>query len=95
MNRDFEFRQLLRADRMGVISEATFELEMGNLEGASVEGASNGGGLLRDGQDVPLRARRGGQLPRPGAPPAKAWEPRPSTSGSRFARPNVSAAVYG
>jgi hypothetical protein len=31
-NRDFEFKQLLRAFRAGVISEETFESEMGTLE---------------------------------------------------------------
>lgn len=39
MSRDFEFKQLLRAYRLGVISEAVFEQEMGNLEKAS---SSNG-----------------------------------------------------
>jgi hypothetical protein len=53
MNRDFEFRQLLRAYRMGVISEATFELEMGNLESASAEGASSGGGFRTMGKMYP------------------------------------------
>ncbi len=53
MNRDFEFRQLLRAYRMGVISEATFELEMANLEGASEKGASNGGGFCAMGKMYP------------------------------------------
>ena len=32
MNRDFEFRQLLRAYRTGIISEAAFEHEMSELE---------------------------------------------------------------
>jgi hypothetical protein len=40
MNRDFEFRQLLRAYRAGIINEATFEAELGSLE----NGASNGSG---------------------------------------------------
>ena len=53
MNRDFEFRQLLRAYRMGVISEATFELEMANLESASAGGASNGGGFRTMGKMYP------------------------------------------
>jgi hypothetical protein len=40
MNRDFEFRQLLRAYRAGIINEATFEAELGALE----HGTSNGNG---------------------------------------------------
>lgn len=32
MNRDFEVRQLLRADRSGILSEAAFEEEMHRLE---------------------------------------------------------------
>ena len=32
MNREFEFKQLLRALRSGIISEAAFEQEMGRLE---------------------------------------------------------------
>jgi hypothetical protein len=32
MNRDFEFRQLLRAYRAGIINEATFEKQMADLE---------------------------------------------------------------
>ena len=40
MNRDFEFRQLLRAYRAGIIDEATFEAELGALE----RGTSNGNG---------------------------------------------------
>jgi len=46
MNRDFEFKQLLRAYRTGVITEATFEQEMANLEnGASA--MTNGSGGFR------------------------------------------------
>jgi len=41
MNRDFEFKQLLRAYRAGVITEATFEAEMAALEHGSANG--NGG----------------------------------------------------
>lgn len=41
MNRDFEFKQLLRAYRAGIISETTFESEMGALEHG---GASSNGG---------------------------------------------------
>ena len=40
MNRDFEFKQLLRAYRAGVITEATFESEMAMLE----KGHANGDG---------------------------------------------------
>jgi hypothetical protein len=39
MNRDFEFKQLLRAYRAGIISEQTFESEMGALENG--HGAAN------------------------------------------------------
>ncbi len=39
MNKDFEFRQLLRAYRSGILSEAAFELEMKSLE----NGAHSGG----------------------------------------------------
>jgi hypothetical protein len=41
MNRDFEFRQLLRAYRAGIISEKTFEAEMAEIEHS---GSSNGTG---------------------------------------------------
>jgi hypothetical protein len=41
MNRDFEFRQLLRAYRAGIISEKTFEAEMAEIEGNG-NGASGG-----------------------------------------------------
>jgi len=53
MNRDFEFRQLLRAYRKGIISEAAFEQEMVNLEGASSEGTANGGGFCAMGKMYP------------------------------------------
>ncbi len=53
MNRDFEFRQLLRAYRKGIISEATFEQEMGKLESESAQGASNGGGFCAMGKMYP------------------------------------------
>jgi len=42
MNRDFEFKQLLRAYRSGIISEKTFETEMAALEQGHA--GSNGGG---------------------------------------------------
>src|SRR5229473_1284630 len=35
MNRDFEFKQLLRAYRAGIITEETFECEMTALENGS------------------------------------------------------------
>jgi hypothetical protein len=45
MSRDFEFKQLLRAYRTGIVSEATFEQEMAVLEhGTSSSNGSNGGG---------------------------------------------------
>lgn len=53
MNRDFEFRQLLRAYRKGIISEATFEQEMSKLESGSGEGAANGGGFCAMGKMYP------------------------------------------
>jgi rubrerythrin len=42
MNRDFEFKQLLRAYRAGIVSEATFEQEMKHLENGA--NSSNGAG---------------------------------------------------
>ena len=41
MNRDFEFKQLLRAYRAGIINEETFESEMAAIENGSSAG-SNG-----------------------------------------------------
>ncbi|MDO8431544.1 MAG: hypothetical protein Q7S58_03950 [Candidatus Binatus sp.] len=46
MNRDFEFKQLLRAYRTGIISETTFEHEMSLLENGNGK-ASNGHGGFR------------------------------------------------
>src|SRR5258706_2611822 len=48
MNRDFEFRQLLRAFRTGLISESAFEQEMSLLESSNGNGngASNGRGAF-------------------------------------------------
>src|ERR1700704_7206768 len=43
MSRDFEFKQLLRAYRGGIISQATFESEMNCLE-AGMPATSNGNG---------------------------------------------------
>jgi hypothetical protein len=44
MSRDFEFKQLLRAYRKGIISEATFEHEMAQLEGGAASAANGGSG---------------------------------------------------
>lgn len=44
MNREFEFKQLLRAYRNGIISEAAFEQEMAKLEGNA---GTNGDGAFR------------------------------------------------
>jgi hypothetical protein len=41
MNKNFQFKQLLRAYRSGIIDDHTFEMEMSNLE----TGASNGNNL--------------------------------------------------
>jgi hypothetical protein len=41
MNRDFEFKQLLRAYRAGIITEATFEAELAEIERGA---GSNGNG---------------------------------------------------
>jgi hypothetical protein len=50
MNRDFEFQQLLKAYRQGLITEAMFEQQMGELEhGAS----ANGGSFQADGKTYP------------------------------------------
>jgi hypothetical protein len=43
MKRDFEFRQLLRAYRSGIISDQTFESEMKNLEGGATNGSTDAG----------------------------------------------------
>ncbi len=45
MNRDFEFRQLLRAYRSGVITEETFEQEMANLETGTPQSSTRVGVL--------------------------------------------------
>ncbi|HYA34772.1 MAG TPA: hypothetical protein VEF03_04090 [Candidatus Binataceae bacterium] len=47
MNTDFEFRQLMRAYRSGLISEATFESEMAKLEGKA---GANGHGFKAFGK---------------------------------------------
>ncbi|HJU28861.1 MAG TPA: hypothetical protein VJ718_06810 [Candidatus Binataceae bacterium] len=46
MNRDFEFKQLLRAFRSGIINEETFEREMAALENAA-PAAKNGSAGFR------------------------------------------------
>jgi hypothetical protein len=43
MNRDFEFRQLLRAFRAGIIAEQAFEAEMAKIEHAGVASGAGGG----------------------------------------------------
>jgi len=47
MNRDFEFRQLLRAYRAGIIGEQAFEAEMGELEGSNGASANGGAGSFQ------------------------------------------------
>jgi hypothetical protein len=49
MNRDFEFKQLLRGFRQGIISEAAFEQQIAELE----HGSSNGGRFKADGKTYP------------------------------------------
>jgi hypothetical protein len=44
MSRDFEFKQLLRAYRNGIISEAEFDREMAKLEQGAATPSANGGG---------------------------------------------------
>ena len=43
MNRDFEFKQILRAYRAGIINETDFEREMKNLENGWANGNGHGG----------------------------------------------------
>jgi hypothetical protein len=52
MNREFEFKQLLRAYRAGIISEAAFEQEMARLEadGAAAANGTNGAGFRAFGR---------------------------------------------
>jgi hypothetical protein len=45
MNRDFEFKQLLRAYRGGIISEEAFEQEMAKLEGSAPVTNGDAGGF--------------------------------------------------
>ena len=50
MNREFEFSQLLRAYRSGIISEAAFGREMAELESGA---SANGGGFSANGKSYP------------------------------------------
>jgi hypothetical protein len=50
MNREFEFSQLLRAYRNGIISEKLFEEEMACLEGAAPGTVADGGGFTAMGK---------------------------------------------
>ena len=50
MNREFEFKQLLRAFRSGIISESAFEHEMKSLENGSSNGNGHGGGFKAFGR---------------------------------------------
>jgi hypothetical protein len=50
MNPDFEFTQLLRAYRGGIIGEAAFEREMAELERGA---GANGGGFSANGKSYP------------------------------------------
>jgi hypothetical protein len=52
MSRDFEFRQLLRAYRNGIINEAAFERELATLETSS-SAPHNGGGFRAMGETYP------------------------------------------
>jgi hypothetical protein len=45
MSRDFEFKQLLRAYRTGIINQATFEEEMAQLERGGAAPGNGGGGF--------------------------------------------------
>ena len=47
MNQNFEFKQLLRAFRMGIIDEATFEQEMKHLEAAAHSPNGTGVGAFK------------------------------------------------
>jgi hypothetical protein len=52
MSRDFEFKQLLRAYRSGIISQSTFEAEMASFEAGkpTTNGNGNGGGFKAFGR---------------------------------------------
>ena len=47
MNKNFEFKQLLRAFRTGIIDEATFEQEMKQLENGAHSSNGNGAGKFK------------------------------------------------
>jgi hypothetical protein len=51
MNRDFEFKQLLRAYRAGIISEGTFETEMAALENGATAGSNGSHGFRAMGKN--------------------------------------------
>jgi hypothetical protein len=53
MSRDFEFRQLLRAYRNGIIDEATFDKEMAKLEEPGSATPHNGGSFRAMGKSYP------------------------------------------
>jgi hypothetical protein len=53
MSRDFEFRQILRAYRNGIIDEATFDKEMARLEADSHGVSTNGGSFRAMGKSYP------------------------------------------
>jgi hypothetical protein len=53
MSRDFEFKQILRAYRNGIIDEATFDKEMAKLEGGANAASGNGGGFRMMGKSYP------------------------------------------
>lgn len=50
MSRDFEFKQLLRAYRNGIISETTFEEEMAQFERGNGQASNSGGGFRAFGR---------------------------------------------
>jgi hypothetical protein len=47
MNKNFEFKQLLRAFRTGIIDEPTFEQEMKSLENGAYSSNGNGAGAFK------------------------------------------------
>ena len=53
MARDFEFTQLLRAYRKGIINETTFEQEMVRLEGGATGNGADRGGFAAMGKTYP------------------------------------------
>ena len=90
MNRNFEFKQLLRAYRGGIIDEATFESEVHALENGSA--GSNGHRGFTSPSARPTAPRRKPCWHSSIAPArARPVAPRLSTDGSRPARPNASS----